>query len=562
MKQFTWIIFLLLSITLGGCVETNITNGPTQDPYKYTYDLTINNFTDHMDFSHRQVAIEGGNKKQEVLFEMKYPDGILMDVQVKVLLQTQVLTLGNTIYSDEFSYNFTKKTSSTGYLTYPAMRDLFLITITEISGKVLTNDETIENAKQAAIHAKQGLDQMLEKFLQPFNTLSTESYIHMTVNGETTTSFVKQAFRNDPYYNETIYSDNRGVLMKENSDGNIDVFSIQEYQLKTYIEKELIILSEDIDKVSNDEMFELKDSWTYRVENGDYLVSGSSKELFNVLFTDDETIRQWNNTIRNKTIEIVFADLGTRLLVSVELMVGLSQVKIETYYTFNSLNALDLSQVIELPPKHPDLAYQVTDLSQTKEGFMLPNVSYFYQIEVTGGTYVFDVSYPVNVELLDEFRNPIEPEAWVTFDHLLGSLDRKYSLEAGIYYVKMNHNRDSMINFSITMHHLEDLYDTIGSPNDDILLVDWFELSIEGEYDEVYVYYESFEEGYIVLTHTNQTPLNLMYVYNDSLLNNQFAYTTNGELRIQVVVGINLLRFNAPEALNAALSVTFVKLID
>lgn len=545
MKHLTWILFLILSITLGGCVETNITNGPTQDPYKYTYDLTINNFTDHMDFSHRQVAIEGGNKKQEVLFEMKYPDGILMDIQVKVLVQTQVLILGNTIYSDEFSYNFTKKTSSTGYLTYPAMRDLFLITITEISGKVMTNDETVENAKQAAIHAKQGLEQMLEKFKEPYETLSTESYLYVTEGGQTQISSVKTAYRTDPFYYETLYSDFSGALWMENSQGDIDAYYLSHRQFDHYLQKLLVIPREDFNQVIDDGLFDLDDTWTYSIENGDFVVTGSSESLLDFVLIDEQTLNQYQNLLGNDTIEITFADLDTRLMVSIELWVGLNKVKIETYYSFNTFASIDLSKYRVLPTTNPELANQPTDLSQTQSGYLLPNVRYYYQIEVTEGTYVFDLSYPVEIEVYDLSGNLIEPETWLT--PLVS--DKKYRLESGFYMVNMFHSRNSTINYSISLSHLEGIYETIGSPTDEIELVDGFNLHIEGKFDEVYLYYEALKDGYIVLYHPDNEPLEVIYVYNE-MLGNQVTYTIYGEVPIHVVAGINRIKITAPEAVN------------
>lgn len=553
MKHFTWILLLLLSIILVGCVpkENNIDDKPEPEiTYNYTYDLTLENYAKYIVFRYRHLDIVDGNKQLEVFFETKYPNGIMVDIEATVFLQTEYTIFETIIQNAEFPISFTNLDQASKVLNYTGFQNFRLVAVTEITGKVMTNDETVALEEQVSLNAKHSLEQMLEKFKEPYETLSTESYLHVTEGGQTQISSVKTAYRTDPFYYETLYSDFSGALWMENSHGDIDAYYLSHRHFDYYLQKLMVIPIEDLNKVVDDGLFELDDSWTYSIENGDFVVTGSSESLLDVVLFDEQTLNQYQNLLGNGTIEITFADLDTRLMVSIELWVGLSKVKIETYYSFNTFASIDLSMYRVLPTTNPELANQPTDLSQTQSGYLLQNVRYYYQIEVTEGTYVFDLSYPVEIEVFDLSGNLIEPETWLT--PMVS--DKKYRLESGFYMVNMFHSRNSTIDYSISLNHLENIYETIGSPTDEIELVDGFNLHIEGKFDEVYLYYEALKDGYIVLYHPDNEPLEVIYVYNE-MLGNQVTYTIYGEVPIQVVAGINRIKITAPEAVNTIVQI-------
>lgn len=556
MKLLKWVFVILFGLSLVGCVSKQPTEEtPEEITYKYTYDLSLENYSKYITFRHHHLDRVDADKQLEVFFETKYPNGIMVDVEATVLLQTEVTVLGTTYHSDEFPISFTNLAQASEVLTYSGLKTFLLVAVTEISGKVMTNDETVALAEQASLTAKQGLDTMLEKYNQPYNTLFTESYIHIWESGVNTTSFVKNTFRAEPYYSESIYSDLSGTLMMENSDGDIDVYTLSQYQTNQYIQKQIVIAKEDIEQVVDSTLYELDDSWEYSIENGDFVVRGPSDELFEALFMDEETLHAWQNTVRNQDIEITFADLDTRLLVSVNLWVGLRRIQIETYYTFNVFNPMDPTSYTVLPPTSPVLANQPTGLTQPQKGYMLPNEDYYYQIEVTGGTYVFELSYPVNIEVYDAHDNLVTEEAWYTYNHLLGSLDKKYHLEAGNYWIKMNHNRQYLINYEIKLNHLESLYESIGEASNSDAFVDGYELDVEGKFDEVFVYYDAPNGGHLIITQTNGEDLPFMYADNQALTFNSFTCTIEGRIEIRLVPGRNIIRLLADNSLSISLQV-------
>ncbi len=543
-------------MVLSGCVNINDNgeNKPTEITYKYTYDLTLQNYSKFITFRYHHLDPEGTEKQIEVFFETKYNNGVMIDIEATVLLQTQVTILGTTVYSDAYPIAFTELQQSREVLTYSGLKSFVLIAVTEISGKVMTNDETVASDEKSNLRAKQALDDMLLKFNQPYNTLSTESYLHVTEGGQTTTNFVKNAYRMDPYYFETLYSDLSGTVWMENSDGDIDVYYLNQYQNKQYMEKVYTISKEDIDESVDDGLLELSDAWSYRIENGDFVVSGPMNELLGILLTDEESLFQLENFVHNQTAEITFADLDTRLLVSIEMWIGLRKINIETYYSFHTFNAIDLSTTIERPVFDPVLATQPTDFSQIKTGYLLPNSEPYYKIEVTGGTYVFDLSYPLEIEVMNTSYEVIDPEIWMT----PFVSDQKYILEAGTYYIRISHGREHIIHYDMMMYHLEDIYETISSPSNSVELIDGLHLEIEGKYDEVYVYYDAPSDGEVVISLPESANQAIFYVYNESLVFIPVAYNRNGEIRVPVIAGMNQIKIVVDGQVNTVIQVSFV----
>lgn len=553
MKHFTWVLFLILSILLVGCVEKPTpTEIPEEITYKYTYDLTLENYTQFIAFRHRHQDQVGSEKQLEVFFETKYPNSVMIDIEAIVLLQTQVTILDTTIHTDTYSIDFTEYAQTSEVLSYSGIKTFVLVALTEITGKVMTNDETVENANKANLNAKQGLETMLEKFNQTYNTLFFESYVHVTEGGETTSSFVKNTYRAEPYYHEIIYSDMSGTIFMENSNEDIDVFYLSQYQTQPYIQKIMVLDKTDLEDDFDEGLFELDDTWSYRIENGDFIVSGSKHDLLGTII-DDELLGQDNIHLINDNIEITFADLDTRLLVSIELWVGLRKITIETYYSFNTFNPVDTNTYRVLPPTDPNLANTPTDLSGKQEGFMIPGENHYYQIEVIEGTYVFDISYPLEIEVYDQQGNSIEPLVWLTNQ----TSAKKYALDAGIYYVRLYHGRNSIIHYSIQLFHLEALYEIIGSPSDMIELMDGMTLEIEGLYDEIYLSYTAPSDGEIVITLPDSAKQASFYVYNQSLVHIPVAYNSDGEIRVPVIEGMNQILFTVDGEVNAVIQVNF-----
>jgi len=442
MKLLKWVFVILFGLSLVGCVSKQPTEEtPEEITYKYTYDLSLENYSKYITFRHHHLDRVDADKQLEVFFETKYPNGIMVDVEATVLLQTEVTVLGTTYHSDEFPISFTNLAQASEVLTYSGLKTFLLVAVTEISGKVMTNDETVALAEQASLTAKQGLDTMLEKYNQPYNTLFTESYIHIWESGVNTTSFVKNTFRAEPYYNESIYSDLSGMLMMENSDGDIDEYTLSQYQTNQYIQKQIVIAKEDIEQVVDSTLYELDDSWEYSIENGDFVVRGPSDELFEALFMDEETLHAWQNTVRNQDIEITFADLDTRLLVSVNLWVGLRRIQIETYYTFNVFNPIDLETYHVLPVPNPVLADESILLNKTYYGYIPPEAEYYYRLDVDGGFYQIDLSAPALFQVYDSMGNLIEPIP--NMSHIT------YKITPGTYYVMVYSERSYLVNYQL-----------------------------------------------------------------------------------------------------------------
>lgn len=448
MKKYIWLLLICFSLMLVGCQEKTpvIDDNPVEVTYKYTYDLTLENYTKYIVFRHHHLDQVQGDKQIEVFFETKYPNGIMVDIEATVFLQTEMIFFDSTFHEDEFPIRFTELAQSREVLTYSALKQFRLIAVTEISGKVKTNDETVALADQANMQAKQGLDMMVAKFNQSYDTFSTETYIHVKEGGETTTSVIKTTSRKDPYYSESISSDLSGSLIQENEDGDFEVFALSQYQVNKYYQKVLVIPKEDMEP-EEDGLFELSDAWTYRVENGDYVVSGSSVDLFRLIFDDETTLSQWLMIVGNQAVEITFSDLETRLLISIQFYIGFNPVTIETYYSFNTFNPINLSNYIELPPSDKNLADTPIDLSITRKGYIEPYMTYYYQFEVLEAG-VYDVTYtsPAFYGIEDELGNHVNTVSVYYLD--------RYQLEPGIYYLKVFSDRTYIINYQIRVNQV------------------------------------------------------------------------------------------------------------
>lgn len=448
MKHLKRFLIIIFGLSLFGCARTNNTDdSPTGKTYKYTYDINQHNYGNFIMFSYNYLESENTEKKMEVFFETKYPDGVMVDVLASVVIKTQVGTLGTTLYDDVYPIHITNVDKYSQVLSYAGFKSFFSIEVKGISGRVMTNDDTVDLEIKASMKVKQDLEHMLEKFNQPYNTLYTESYIHIIKSDITTSSFVKNNFRSEPYYNETIYSDSSGILLMENNDGDIDVYSLSHYQTNKYIQKEFLIAKEDMDKVVEEPLYEFDNSLHYRIVNGDYVVSGPSDALLGMLFNDEETLKQWQNTIPDDMIEITIADLDTRLLISIGLWVGINIVKIETYYSFNAFNPIDLSTYIEMPAPNPVLADKSIQLGETYFGYIPPSAEYYYRMDVEHGFYRIETTSPTLIQLYDPFGNIVEPYAPMS--------SSIYTLEAGTYYIMVYTNRDYIVNYQIQFDKIE-----------------------------------------------------------------------------------------------------------
>lgn len=66
-------------------------DNPVEVTYKYTYDLTLENYTKYIVFRHNHLDQVQGDKQIEVFFETKYPNGIMVDIEATVFLQTEMI---------------------------------------------------------------------------------------------------------------------------------------------------------------------------------------------------------------------------------------------------------------------------------------------------------------------------------------------------------------------------------------------------------------------------------------------------------------------------------------
>ncbi|WIF88599.1 hypothetical protein [Acholeplasma laidlawii] len=536
MRKFIYFTVTIFILFLTGC--TNDSNR-----YKFSYDLTMDNYTDFIEIStFTPASNESGEKFIQIIVTIKDGDALLDDVEITYSLQ-------------HYSNFFDNYTTTTHTHTYTLHSDLIInvpislfsdqttVKITSIKGRVLTNTSREIDYEQSE-KIKLQLESMLTPFLDA-TELSIETKIALTISGQTINESVFMNIRQSPFYLSS-FSNNQGIIISESNNSYI-LTEVGRFESLNYYR--LIDQFDSIDEVDSipdtDIGVVLSDDFFYSFEDDIYTLTGDTKTILRQMITDEDTLNAFLNVYKDNKLTLTIRVNDYSYTETVNLNFEGGSIMVSMTYDTSKFSEANLNNYVQMPPLNPELITHSTDVSQTvKDQLFVSGTTNYYRVELTGGLYAFEIdsSFDMTFYTLDGTLVHFDKST----DPLYAEHKNIYNIPEGTYILAISSRADFVKLYDFRIFPLNS-YKTIGDQLNPILLTeDAINVEIEGLYDYVILAVEAPEGGLLTLSPDKASNLFIYrYISDDHLDSSNLNNKESKPIYISLTPGINKFRVSS-----------------
>lgn len=533
MRKFIYVSVTIFILFLTGCSNDS-------NRYKFTYDLTMDNYTDFIEISTFTPSSNEGVKFIQIIVTIKDGDALLDDVEITYSLKHYSNFFDNNTTT---SHTHTYTLNSNLTINVPRFSDQTTVKITSIKGKILTNiSREIDYEKSEEI--KLQLESKLTPFLDA-TELSIETKIALTISGQTFNESVFINIRQSPFYLSS-FSNNQGIIINESNNSYI-LTEVGRFESLNYYR--LIDQFDSIDEV--DSMPDtnigivLSDDFFYSFEDDMYTLTGDTKTILRQLITDENTMNAFLNVYKENTLTVTIKVNDYSYTETVKLNFEGGSIMVSMTYDTSTFSEANLNNYVQMPPLNPDLIAHSTDVSQTvKDQLFVSGTTNYYRVELTAGLYAFEIdsSFDMTFYTLDGTLVQFDKST----DPLYAEHKNIYNITEGTYILAISSRADFIKLYDFRIFPLNS-YKTIGDQLNPILLTeDAINVEIEGLYDYVILAIEAPEGGLLTLSPNKASNLFIYrYISDDHLDSSNLNHKEGKPIYISLTPGINKFRVSS-----------------
>ena len=533
MRKFIYVSVTIFILFLTGCSNDS-------NRYKFSYDLTMDNYTDFIEISTFTPSSNEGVKFIQIIVTIKDGDALLDDVEITYSLKH---------YSNFFDNNTTTTHTHTYTLhsnltiNVPRFSDQTTVKITSIKGKILTNTSREIDYEQSE-EIKLQLESMLTPFLDA-TELSIETKIALTISGQTINENVFMNIRQSPFYLSS-FSNNQGIIISESNNSYI-LTEVGRFESLNYYR--LIDQFDSIDEVDSipdtDIGVVLSDDFFYSFEDDIYTLTGDTKTILRQMITDEDTLNAFLNVYKDNKLTVTIRVNDYSYTETVNLNFEGGSIMVSMTYDTSKFSEANLNNYVQMPPLNPELITHSTDVSQTvKDQLFVSGTTNYYRVELTGGLYAFEIdsSFDMTFYTLDGTLVQFDKST----DPLYAEHKNIYNIPEGTYILAISSRADFVKLYDFRIFPLNS-YKTIGDQLNPILLTeDTINVEIEGLYDYVILAVEAPEGGLLTLSPDKASNLFIYrYIGDDHLDSSNLNNKEGKPIYISLTPGINKFRVSS-----------------